>query len=137
MLSLGFLFTKIGRVISKDYAAGLEEYQLTPLQAGIMMMLSTKGSMSQGQLMAALVVDKASMNQMLKSLSLAKLIKMDKDPEDKRHWRIELSAKGRDIVPDLFTVDEAVSKKYAKLLGSHSKDLQIQLWTLYQNFLEK
>ena len=135
--SLGFLFTKIGRMIAKDYAILLEEYELTPLQAGILIALSTNGPMSQGDLMAAIVVDKASMNQMLKSLKSMKLIKMERDPDDKRHWRIEVSSKGQTLVPALLKVDQSVSQKYTNLLGLKSKDLHSQLWTLYQNFLEK
>jgi DNA-binding MarR family transcriptional regulator len=131
--SLGYLVTKIGRMVAKEYASELEPLGITPLQAGILMNLAIRGHLSQAQLMSALTVDKASMNQMLKALKSKGMIVMARSSEDRRHWQISLESKARPLLPKISRIDDAISKKYERLLGKEPLVLKKLLWQLYQN----
>ncbi|MDD4975703.1 MAG: MarR family transcriptional regulator [Bacteriovorax sp.] len=129
--SIGYLITKVGRYISRDYNLHLEKIDLTPLQAGILVNLYLHEEMAQAELMNAIIVDKATINAMLKSLRLSGFIEMVKNPNDLRVWQITLTSKGKKLIPTIMKIDEDVSSKYAKLFGRSANTVQNEFVKVY------
>lgn len=130
-LSLSNLITKASRVVIRDYQRECAPYNISPSQAGIVYTIYKTGSSSQVELAERLHLEKTNINAMVRKLSTAGLVEVQKVKEDGRKSRIVLTSLGQKLAENLILVDKKVAEKYLDMADS-PEEAQIII-----KFLEK
>lgn len=129
--SLGFLLTKVGRKATKEYASLLEPLGITPLQGGILMSLKSNKNLNQSELMEILIIDKATVYQMLKQLQILGYITLGKNSKDKRNLQILLNPSGLILCKKIETIDRILSTSFERIIGNDVESLKLNLQKIY------
>jgi MarR family transcriptional regulator for hemolysin len=115
--SIGFLLTKVSRVVSRMYQKRLAPHGITAPQSGIIAVLGAANELCQTQIGKELNLDKANTSIMLKRMTEQGLVKSKQDGEDRRKVLYTLTAKGKKLVPVIAKVDHEVSASLNATLG--------------------
>lgn len=110
--SLGFLLSKAAQRVTAGFDARLEPLGLKSRHAGLLMTLGEQGPLSQQVLGALHRIDRTTMVALVDELERAGLVERQRDPEDRRAYRVQLTRKGatlRTRVVQLLTESEAAS----------------------------
>jgi len=92
--STGFLVTRAHFRAHREFLAGLAPIGIEPRHYGSMRVLRTIGPVTQGQLAVLLDVSPATVVQMVDHLEAAGLVARERDPADRRAYRLHLTSAG-------------------------------------------
>ena len=91
----GFLLTVLGESFSRHIREALAEHKLKPRQLRILDLLADRGPIGQRELAALMGIDHSVLVALLNPLEDGRLIKRDRDTEDRRRHMVSIAAAGR------------------------------------------
>lgn len=99
--SAGFLVKQLSDLFRLRFEAVLRTQQLHPRQYLLMQVLRDEGPTAQQSLGGRVGMDRTTTMQAVQRLADAGLVVRADDPADRRVYRVELTAKGREVVTAL------------------------------------
>jgi DNA-binding MarR family transcriptional regulator len=91
------------------FQENIGDEQLTPLQFAALVKLRDVGKVSQNHLGRLTAMDAATMQGVIKRLSLRGLINRDPDPDDRRRLILSLNSQGRDLIKRLIKNGQTIT----------------------------
>jgi DNA-binding MarR family transcriptional regulator len=123
----GYLLTKLGQVAFESFALKLEPLGLRPKHCGALALLDSVKQPSQQSLGLALGVVPSAVVGVLDDLEELGAISRTPDPDDRRKFRIELTATGRSLLRDATRFANEVDAELLAQLGQSDQKLVQQL----------
>jgi DNA-binding MarR family transcriptional regulator len=99
--SVGFMAGQVGALFRARFEEGMRELRLHPRQYLLMHVLREEGTMSQHAVGQRLAMDRTTTMQAALALAEAGLVDRQDDPDDRRIYRLALTATGRRLVATL------------------------------------
>lgn len=112
----GYCYTKTALRFRKMLADELASVGVQLPQQGIMVILSKAGPMNQNSLGEEMAIDKATMVKLIDQMEDADLVRRNVDAHDRRVKLVELTPKGRNLVPKMAAMREKVEAKFLSAL---------------------
>jgi DNA-binding MarR family transcriptional regulator len=94
----GFLLARMGHVAAKQFAARLEQMDLTPRMWGALNVLDHEGAITQQTLGKCTGIDPSSMVSTIDDLEAAGLVERRRHPSDRRAHALHLTDEGRETL---------------------------------------
>ncbi len=110
----GFLLSQLGAFASSLFAELVKPVGLTPATAGALRILARNPGLSQRALADRLGAAPSRVVVLVDALESAGLVSRTRDPEDRRHHRLDLTDAGRAVLRGL---REAAERQNAQLLA--------------------
>lgn len=110
-----FLF---GRSLKNAIASAADD-PIAPALVAVLVALSTRGPCRQNELAPVLYLSQSALSRQMAELVDAGLVERHPDPDDKRAFRVQVSAKGDEV---LQTTKERRSARLRALLGEWSQE---------------
>lgn len=110
---LGKTMMKLKEEMMREY----EKLNLYPPQAGLLAILSASGPLNQLSIGDELGIDKASMVKLIDGVEAMGLVQRKVDSKDRRAKTVEITAKGRKILPRLKAARERVEANHLSALN--------------------
>ena len=104
-----------------------KNFRLTESQFGVLEVLLHLGPMPQARLCDKLLVSGSNLTTVIDNLEDRGLVRREADPEDRRTWLVQLSARGRELITRAFPPHAA---RVTALLGTLTAQEQKQLGQL-------
>lgn len=125
----GHLVNRLARQIAR-YA----EKRLLPLGIGVagypvVNLLSQSDGMTQKQLTEALGIEQPSTAQLIARLERDGFVERHKDPDDARSWRLNLSRKAKDLLPEINRIMDEGNDLATRGMSTAEIDLTLTLIT--------
>ena len=121
----GYCFLKSAIKYRKILCEELASLGVAPPQMGLLIVLDASGSMNQIRLGEELHIDKATMVKLLDATEKSGFVRRQSVAGDRRVKVIEITAKGRALLPKLKNKREKTERKFmAALSQSESKDFK-------------
>lgn len=114
-----YLVVQVSKVAQRTLTAALAGHDLTPSHFAVLAAVSDGGALSQQQLADALDLDKSHMVGFIDHLERRGLVARERDPDDRRCYRIGISAAGERLLRTLHEVDRRVQDE---VLGELTAD---------------
>ncbi len=108
----GYCFMKSALKFRKMLSEELARLGLIPPQMGVMVILSDAGTMNQIRLSEELHIDKATMVKLLDATEESGFVRRKADPNDRRVKLVELTAKGKALMPKLKRAREKTESEF-------------------------
>jgi DNA-binding MarR family transcriptional regulator len=130
--STGFLITRSHAVIHRELLTALEPLGIEPRHFGTLRALRASGPVTQGQLGAMLDVSPASVVQIVDHLQDLGLVERQRDPDDRRAYRLHLLPPSAALLAEASSIAETVNdERY----GGPRTRARVDLVRLLQKFL--
>ncbi|PTR26714.1 MarR family transcriptional regulator [Rhodococcus sp. OK519] len=110
-----FLF---GRSLKNALASAADD-PIAPALVAVLVALSARGPCRQNELASVLYLSQSAISRQMTELVDAGLVERQPDPDDRRAFRVQVSAKGDEV---LHTTKELRSARLRDLLGGWSQD---------------
>ncbi len=130
--SIGFLLLRTHQRIHREFLAALGPLDIDPRHVGTMRALRAAGPATQGQLAAMLEVSPATVVQIVDHLEARGLVARERDPDDRRAYRLHLRPEATAVVAEAASISRAVVD--ARLGGPVGRDRE-DLTRLLRKFL--
>ena len=127
---VNFLLTKAQQSVFQYFKAMLSEYDVTPVQYGILKCLWNENAQTPRQIAASLCLDSSTITGILDRMENKGLVRRTPDPDDRRALRVVLTDLGSQLRQP---VEETIQKANEHILGSFSGQEREQVL----NFLER
>lgn len=128
--STGFLVTRAHFRAHREFLTGLAPIGIEPRHYGSMRVLRTIGPVTQGQLAALLDVSPATVVQMVDHLEAAGLVARERDPADRRAYRLHLTSAGAHTASAATEVAEGIHHGWLGGPRSRQRTDLVRLLTL-------
>ncbi|HXL73802.1 MAG TPA: MarR family transcriptional regulator [bacterium] len=122
----GFLLNKAGQRVREVYEEALKPTGLTAKQAGVLMILEERGSLSQQELGKCAYLDRTTVVGLMDDLEKMGLVERKEHPTDRRSHAIYLTPKGKEILPVIDKHAEAMERKFLGCLNAQEQKSLIQ-----------
>jgi DNA-binding MarR family transcriptional regulator len=119
--SLSFLLNKLAQLAGRCMAEALAPLGVQPRESGILAAIAQFGALSQRRIGEILLIDRTTMVMCVDRLEELGLVERVRQPSDRRVFLVELTEKGRSIVPQAQRLLEAFE---AELLAPLSAEEQ-------------
>jgi DNA-binding MarR family transcriptional regulator len=113
----GYCFTKSALRLRKLLSDALENVGIQLPQMGLMIILSKSGPMNQISLGDEMAIDKATMVKVLDQMEEAGLVRRRAKPDDRRVKLVELTPKGRTLLPKMQKMRDEVEATFLSCLS--------------------
>ncbi|WP_353112641.1 MarR family transcriptional regulator [Microbacterium sp.] len=110
----GFLLSQLGAFASARFAELIKPEGLTPASAGVLRIIARQPGLSQRALADRLGAVPSRVVVLVDTLERAGLVARTRDPEDRRHHRLDLTDDGRQM---LGALRAAATRQNADVLG--------------------
>lgn len=127
---VNFSLTKAQQSVFQHFKTVLTEYDVTPVQYGILKCLWRENAQTPRQIAASLSLDSSTITGILDRMESKELLKRTPDPDDRRALRVVLTDQGSRLRQP---VEKAVEAANADIMGVFSREEQAQ----FKNFLER
>ncbi|MDR6868045.1 DNA-binding MarR family transcriptional regulator [Microbacterium resistens] len=97
----GFLLSQLGAFASARFGELIRPAGLTPSTAGVLRIIARQPGLSQRKLADRLGAVPSRVVVLVDSLEGAGLVERSRDPEDRRHHRLDLTERGRQVLGEL------------------------------------
>lgn len=114
----GFLLRRLNQIHYALFFEECREFNITPVQYGLLTALSLRGRLDQGSLGIELGIDRTNVADVLIRLEARGLIKREADPADRRAKLASLTPKGRQLTSRMF---ESMQRAQDRLLAPLSQ----------------
>ncbi len=104
--SLGFLLADTARLLRREFDARARAIGITRPQWRVLIVLKRLEGINQGELAERLEVEAITVGRMVDRLQEAGLVERRADPNDRRAWRLFLTARSRALMAELMPVSE-------------------------------
>lgn len=131
-MSLGHLITTSSRIILARYEVSQRDLQITPPRSGILILLDELGKLSQSQICDYLFLEKTNVSVLLREMEKEGFISIEKDLNDKRTNLVDITPKGRKIIPKLKEINQVISSQLTSGLSPAEKKI---IKTYFQQLL--
>ena len=112
----GYCFTKSALKLRKHLSDEMEKVGVQLPQMGLMIILAKSGPMNQISLGEEMAIDKATMVKILDVMEEANVVRRKPDPADRRVKLVELTTKGRGLIPKMRKMRETVENQFLSVL---------------------
>jgi DNA-binding MarR family transcriptional regulator len=109
--SVGFLLSKAYQRACAIYKEQFERYDLTPQQFGLLRFLWEEDGLTQVELSNRSQIDRTTIGGLIDRLEQSGLLKRLPHPDDRRAYRISLSARGKKMEAELTPLAEELHRK--------------------------
>ena len=109
--SVGFLLSKAYQRACAIYKEQFERYDLTPQQFGLLRFLWEEDGLTQVELSNRSQIDRTTIGGLIDRLEQSGLLKRLPHPDDRRAYRISLSATGKKLEAELTPLAEELHRK--------------------------
>lgn len=109
--SVGFLLAKAYQRGCAIFKEELDRYDLTPQQFGLLAFLWIEDGLSQTELSARSQIDRTTMGGIIDRLEKEVLVERRPNPDDRRAYKVFLTAKGKSLEEELCAVAGHVQNK--------------------------
>jgi DNA-binding MarR family transcriptional regulator len=99
--AVGFLVNEVAALFRGGFERALAEQKLRPRGYLLLLVLRDEGTMAQHALGARIGMDRTTTMQVMQALEEQGLVQRRDDPEDRRVYRVSLTAAGRRLVASL------------------------------------
>lgn len=120
--TIGFLMSDVSRMMRRRFDERARSSGATGAQWRTLKILERREGINQGQLAELLEVEPITACRMIDRLEEAGLVERRRDPDDRRAWRIFLTAKARPVLAELHVVAEAMIEELLQGLGTRERD---------------
>ena len=127
---ISFLTSVAAKAMSRLARDALAPHGITPSQYAVMRGLYERSGQTGAELSATLVIDSATLTGVLDRLERADLLARRPDGEDRRVNRLELTEKGRALMPDLDAAIDRVNEEADRRMGAEAGTLRAALKNL-------
>lgn len=121
--SVGFLAGQVAALFRARFEEDMRAHRLHPRQFLLMLVLRDEGTMSQQAVGQRLGMDRTTTMQAALALAEAGLVDREDDPDDRRVYRLALTAEGRRLVATLEGRIKRVEAELLAPLGSKDRDV--------------
>lgn len=108
----GYCFTKSALKLRKLLSDEIEKVGVQLPQMGLMIILAKSGPMNQISLGDEMAIDKATMVKILDMMEDSDVVRRKQDPADRRVKLVELTSKGRALLPKLRKSRDKVEEQF-------------------------
>jgi len=127
---VNFLLTKAQQSVFQYFKTVLAEYDVTPVQYGILKCLWTENAQTPRQIAASLCLDSSTITGILDRMENKGLLKRTPDPNDRRALRVILTEQGYELQQP---IEKIIEEGNEYIMSLFSKKEQEEL----KNHLEK
>jgi MarR family transcriptional regulator, transcriptional regulator for hemolysin len=126
--SFGFLVTDVTRLMRKHFDRRAERFGLTRAQWRALKRLNHGEGMRQNDLAEFLEMEPIAVGRVIDRLQKAGFVERRADPNDRRAWRLYLTAKAHAIVDDMESISSSLFRDAQK--GISAADLKTMISVL-------
>lgn len=128
---INFLLTKAQQTVFQYFKAKLAEYDVTPVQYGILSCLWKENGQTAKQIAASLCLDGSTVTGILDRMENKGLVQRTPDPNDRRAIRVVLTEKGLELEKPIQQVIEDANDE---IMGVFSEGEKFLLKELLKRF---
>jgi DNA-binding MarR family transcriptional regulator len=125
--SIGFLLAKVHQRGFALFKEPLDTYGMTPRQFSLLAFLWQKDGLSQADLSAQSQIDRSTIGGLIDRLEKDGLVARLPDPDDRRAYRICLTARGKSLEKELCEIARSVQEKFIAAITHEERDTLRQL----------
>ncbi|RDI50589.1 MarR family winged helix-turn-helix transcriptional regulator [Nocardia mexicana] len=133
-IGVGFLLAQLGTHAAASFAAGIEDLDLTPPQAGVLRLLATRPGRSQREIADELRMPPSRFVPFADELEERGLIERRRNPDDRRLHALHLTDAGRAKLGQLAGAARQNDDRLCRGLSSDERD---QLFALLDRIAEE
>ena len=130
---LGYQLRRAQLVVFQNFAAHLQDFDITPTQFAVMVLIEANTGLSQRALSAAVGTDQSSLVALLDRLQSRGWVERRRSERDRRFHVLSLSAKGDEQLAHIKTL---VMRQDEKLTAVLATEERAKLMQLLQRLLE-
>jgi len=135
--SLSFLLADVSRLLRREIAQRLEGSELTFVQARVLVHLAREGGLRQVELAARLEVQPITLARVIDQLERRGFVERRVDPEDRRAWRLFVTAQAHESLASIRRIGEAARTEALAGVAPASIDVLLQaLARMRQNLVD-
>lgn len=120
--SVGFLLAKAYQRGCAIFKEEFEGYDITPQQFGLLGFLWQEDGLSQAELSVRSQIDRTTMGGLIDRLEKEGLVKRLSDPDDRRAYRICLTARGKAMEEELSAIAERTQSRFTAALTEEEQE---------------
>ena len=133
----GFLLSRVGAAVRAGFKDVLAGWGIRPQQYVILLVLETRGGVSQQELCTAAGVDSGNMVELLDGLEVLRYARRARDSRDRRRYVVTITPHGRSALAELRQAVEEYNGRFLSPLSSQElQQLAITLGKLYATTAE-
>ena len=126
--SFGFLVTDVTRLMRKHFDRRAERFNLTRAQWRALKRLNHGEGMRQNELAEFLEMEPSAVGRVIDRLQKAGFVERRADPNDRRAWRLYLTARAHAVVDDMESISSGLFRDAQK--GISAADLKTMISVL-------
>lgn len=119
--SLSFLLSQVGAACAASFTEGIAPLGLSPRGYGVLSLLGDT-TPTQQQLADSIGVHRNVMVNVIDELETARLVKRHRDPEDRRAFRIHITARGEKLLARAATAVGSLDQRVAAALTPEQEE---------------
>ena len=131
---INFELNRAQQSVHQHFKAKLAEYDVTPVQYGILACLWNNDAQAPGQIAASLNLDSSTITGILDRMENKGLLKRTPDPNDRRALKVVLTATGRALQEP---IDKTIQKANEEVMAGLSAEEQDTLIALLSRLWKK
>lgn len=116
------------RLVREAFDARLKPLDLNLTQASLIAYVAEFGATTQTRLAEQMGTGRASMGSVIDGLERRGLVVRHPDPDDRRVWRVDITAEGRELAARVVSVDEVLRRELRRGIGREER--QALSWVL-------
>jgi MarR family transcriptional regulator, lower aerobic nicotinate degradation pathway regulator len=124
---VGFLLAMTKGGAENIVSKALEEIGIYPRQYGLMLVLASEGPLSQGELAEWVRTDRTTMVALVDGLEERGYVRRERNPADRRAYRLQLTAEGKRALPRCRAVMRRAENQLLRSLDSEERAQLIEL----------
>jgi MarR family transcriptional regulator, lower aerobic nicotinate degradation pathway regulator len=133
----GFLLSRVGAAVRAGFKDVLAGWGIRPQQYLILLILDTRGGLSQQELCTAARVDSGNMVELLDGLEALQYARRARDPRDRRRYVVTITPRGRSALAELRQAVEEYDRRFlSPLTAPERQQLAITLSKLFATTAE-
>lgn len=118
---INFLLTRTQQVVFQKFKASLAEYDVTPVQYGVLKCLWSKDGQNPSQIAASLYLDSSTITGILDRMENKGLIKRLADPSDRRSLKVILTEQGSRLKEPIIKIIDEENRKVLSILEEEER----------------
>lgn len=125
--SLGYWLSRSARKLDKFFEAYLSDLNMTSNEFAILNSINNSESTTPSEIVHFLNMDKGYITRQIVNLEKKNLIKKVKNKTDKRSFSLELTAKGKAILPEMIECSHETNRQVKALLSSKEQEVLLKI----------
>ena len=132
-IHLMVVFRRAERAIRNIEGDVVKSYGLTPMQFGVLDVLYSKGPLRIGEIIDTMLATSGNMTVVIKNMERDGYVQRDKDPIDKRSYRISLTELGKTKIEEVLPEHAKHLSKIFRVLTKEEQEELIHILRKFKN----